>query len=184
MRRILLALLVGVVAVFVSVQAQTFSTHEIVRILSAQGDITSSDLQAALGQWQLELFNLPHKTDFFRAEYVVDANENGKFEIGVDPVYAIMGYPRLATARTTVFCSAPMPFIEIRIQVLADFEVTLNGQAQGMKQFGTILFLSTGDMRGPWIMMLSLDLDNDGTSEGVMGISTRFAVPIIPPQCP
>lgn len=49
-----------------------------------------------------------------------------------------------------------------------------------MKQFGTILFLSTGDVRGPWIMMLSVDLDNDGTSEGVMGVSTRFAVPIIP----
>ncbi len=184
MRRILLALLVGLVVVFLSVQAQTISTHEIVKVLSAQGDVTSSDLQAALGQWQLELFNLPHKTDFFQAQYIVDADENGKFEIGVDPVYTIMGYPRLATARTTVFCNVPMPFVEIRIHVLADFEVALNGQAQGIKQFGTILFLSTGDVRGPWIMVLSVDLDNDGTSEGVMGISTRFAVPIIPPQCP
>lgn len=184
MRRILFALLAGVVTVVLSVQAQTISTHEIVKVLSAQGDVTSSDMQAALGQWQLELFNLPHKTDFFFAQYVVDADENGKFEIGVDPVYTITGYPRLATAQTTVFCSAPMTFAEIRIHVLADFEVALNGQAQGTKQFGTILFLSTGDMRGPWLMMLSVDLDGDGTSEGVMGVSTRFAVPIIPPECP
>lgn len=184
MRRIFIALVLSVVTVVMSGQAQTLSTHEIVRILSAQGDVTSSDLQAALGQWQLELFNLPHKTDFFTAQYVVDADGNGKFEAGVDPVYSINGYPRLATARTTVFCSGPTPFVEIRIHVLADFEVTLNGRAQGGKQFGTILFLSTGDIRGPWFMMLSVDLDNDGTSEGVLGVSTRFAVPIIPPTCP
>ncbi len=52
MRRTLLVLLVGVVAVSVSVQAQSVSTHEIVRILSAEGDVTASDLQAAFGQWQ------------------------------------------------------------------------------------------------------------------------------------
>lgn len=184
MRRIVSALLVGAVIVALSVQAQTISTHEIVKVLSAQGDITSSDLQAALGQWQLELFNLPHKTDFFSAQYIVDADENGRFEVGVDPVYTILGYPRLATAHTTVFCNVPVPFVEIRIHVLADFEVARNGQAQGMKQFGTMLFLSTGDVRGPWLMMLSVDLDNDGTSEGIMGVSTWFAVPIIPPQCP
>lgn len=182
MRRVLLALLVSVVAVFLSVQAQTISTHEIVTVLSAQGDVTSSDLQAALGQWQLELYNLPNKTDFFSAQYLVDADENGRFEVGLDPVYTITGKPRLATATTTVYCGVPEPFVTIRVNVLADFQIVRDSQPFGGPQFGTILFL--GDVRGPWIMMLSLDLDNDGTSEGVMGFSTRFALPIILPQCP
>ncbi|MFN4218357.1 MAG: hypothetical protein ACK4HB_03645 [Candidatus Bipolaricaulia bacterium] len=182
MRRILFALLVGAVAVFLSAHAQTLSTHEIVRILSAQGDVTSSDLQAALGQWQLELYNLPNKTDFFSAQYLVDADENGKFEVGVDPVYTITGKPRLATATATAYCGVPEPFVTIRVNVLADFQVVRDGQPLGGTQFGTILFL--GEVRGPWIMMLSLDLDGDGTSESVMGFSTRFALPIIPPKCP
>lgn len=184
MRRILFALLVGIVTVFVSAQAQILSTHEIVRILSAQGDITSSDLQAALGQWQLELYNLPNRTDFFFAQYLVDADENGKFEAGVDPVYAITGHPRLVTATARVFCGGPAPSVEIRVHVIADFQVTRNGQPVGDAQSGTILFLSSGDVRGPWLMMLSLDLNNDGISEGVLGVSTRFALPIIPPKCP
>lgn len=182
MRRVLFVLLIGVVAV--SVQAQILSTHEIVRILSAQGDVTASDLQAALGQWQLELFNLPNKTDFFSAQYVVDADENGKFEAGVDPVYTIIGQPRLVTATARAFCGGPAPFVEIRVHVIADFQVARNGQPVGGTQSGTMLFLASGDLRGPWIMMLSLDIDNDGTSEGVMGVSTRFALPIIPPKCP
>jgi hypothetical protein len=85
MRRILCALLVGVTVVFLSAQAQTLSTHEIVRVLSAQGDVTTSDLHPALGQWQLELYNLPNRTDFFSAQYLVDADENGKFEVGARP---------------------------------------------------------------------------------------------------
>ena len=182
MRRILSALLVGVGAVVLSVQAQTLSTHEIVRILSAQGDVTSSDLQAALGQWQLELYNLPNKTDFFFAQYLVDADENGKFEMGVDPVYTITGQPRLATATTTVYCGVPEPFVTMRVNVLADFQVSRDSQPLGGTQFGTLLFF--GDVRGPWLMMLSLDLNNDGKPEGVMGVSTRFALPIIPPKCP
>ncbi len=182
MRHILSALLVGVMAAFLSAQAQTLSTHEIVRVLSAQGDVTSSDLLAALGQWQLELSNLPNKTDFFSAHYLVDADENGKFEAGQDPLYTITGKPRLATATATVFCGVPEPFVTIRVNVLADFDVVRDGQRVGGTQFGTILFL--GDVRGPWIMMLSVDLDGDGISEGVMGVSTRFALPIIPPQCP
>ncbi len=169
---------------FSSSQAQTVSTHEIVRILSAQGDVTASDLQAALGQWQLELYNLPNKTDFFQANYLVDTDENNKFEIGVDPVYSITGQPRLVTARATAFCGGPMPFIEMRVHVLGDFQVALNGHPQGGTQSGTILFLSSGDGRGPWLMMLSLDLDGDGGSEGIVGVSTRFALPMIPPQCP
>lgn len=185
MRRIISVLLVGVVAIVVgTVHAQTISTHEIVRVLSAQGDVTASDLQAALGQWQLELYNLPHKTDFFQAEYLVDADANGKFEIGFDPVYTITGQPRLVTARATAFCGNPLPFIEIQVRALADFQVARNGQPQGARQFGTMLFLALGDGRGPWLMNLSVDLDNNGVSEGVMGISTRFMLPIIPPQCP
>lgn len=184
MRRTLCVLVVGVVAVFLSAQAQTVSTHEIVRVLSAQGDVTASDLQAAFGQWQLELYNLPNKTDFFQADYLVDADENGKFEIGVDPVYTITGQPRLVTARATAFCGGPMPFIEMRVHLLGDFQVALNGHPQGGTQSGTVLFLSSGDGRGPWLMMLSLDLNNDGKSEGVLGVSTRFALPIIPPTCP
>jgi len=184
MRRILFALLVGVVTVLLSAQAQTLSTHEIVRILSAQGDVTSADLQPALGQWQLELFNLPNKTDFFQAQYLVDADENGRFEAGLDPVYTIAGQPRLVTATARAFCGGPAPSVEIRVHVIADFQVTRNGQPVGGTQSGTILFLSSGDVRGPWIMMLSLDLDNDGVSEGVLGVSTQFALPIIPPRCP
>ncbi len=182
MRRIPCALLVSVAIVFLSAQAQILSTHEIVRILSAQGDVTSSDLQAALGQWQLELYNLPTKTDFFSAQYLVDADENGRFEMGQDPVYSITGQPRLTTATATAYCSVPEPFVTIRVHVLADFQLSINGQPQGGTQFGTILFV--GDERGPWIMMLSLDLNNDGKSEGVMGVSTRFALPLIPPTCP
>ncbi len=182
MRRILCALLVG--GTFLSAQAQTLSTHQIVRVLSAQGDITASDLQAALGQWQLELYNFPTKTDFFSAQYLVDADENGRFEAGLDPVYEITGQPRLVTAHATAFCSSPQPFVEMRVHVIADFQIRRNGQPQGGPQSGTILFLSSGDVRGPWVMMLSVDLDNDGTSEGVMGISTRFALPLIPPRCP
>ncbi len=184
MRRTLCVLLVGVVAVFLSVQAQSVSTHKIVRILSAQGDVTASDLQAALGQWQLELYNLPNKTDFFSAQYLVDADENGRFEAGVDPVYMITGQPRLVTATARVFCGGPAPFVEIRVHAIADFQLFINGQPVGGAQSGTILFLSSGDRRGPWIMMLSLDLNNDGKSEGVLGVSTRFALPIIPPTCP
>jgi hypothetical protein len=184
MRRILCALLVGVMTVFLSAQAQILSTHEIVRILSAQGDVTASDLQPALGQWQLELYNLPNRTDFFSAQYLVDADENGKFEVGLDPVYEITGQPKLVTAHVKVFCGSPQPFVEIRVQAIADLQVTRNGQPQGGKQAGTILFLASGDLRGPWTMMLSVDLDNDGTSEGVLGVSTRFAVPILIPQCP
>jgi hypothetical protein len=184
MRRILCALLVGVMTVFLSAQAQTLSTHEIVRMLSAQGDVTAADLQPALGQWQLELYNLPNKTDFFSAQYLVDADENGKFEVGLDPVYEITGQPRLVTAHATAFCGSPQPFVEIRVQAIVDFQITRNGQPQGGKQSGTILFLASGDLRGPWTMMLSVDLDNDGTSEGVLGVSTRFAVPILLPKCP
>jgi len=182
MRRILCALLVGVMTVFLSAQAQILSTHEIVRMLSAQGDITASDLQPALGQWQLELYNLPNKTDFFSAQYLVDADENGRFEVGIDPVYTITGKPRLVTATATAYCGVPEPFVTIRVSVLADFQIVRDGQPAGGTQFGTILFL--GDERGPWIMMLSVDLDNDGTSEGVMGFSTRFTLPLLPPQCP
>lgn len=109
MRRILSALLVGVMAVFLSAQAQTISTHEIVKVLSAQGDVTSSDLQAALGQWQLELFNLPHKTDFFQAQYVVDADENGRFEVGVDPVYTIMGIRAWLLRKRPSSATSPCP---------------------------------------------------------------------------
>ncbi len=184
MRRILCALLVGVAIAFLSAQAQIVFTHEIVRILSAQGDVTASDLHAALGQWRLELYNLPNKTDFFSAHYLVDADENGKFEMGLDPVYEITGQPRLVTAHATAFCSSPEPFVEIRVQAIVDLQVTRNGQPQGGKQTGTILFLASGDLRGPWIMMLSVDVDNDGTSEGVLGVSTRFALPIMPPTCP
>ena len=184
MRRILCALLVGVTVVFLSAQAQILSTHEIVRTLSAQGDVTASDLYPALGQWQLELYNLPNKTDFFYAQYLVDTDENGKFEMGLDPVYEITGQPRLVTAHVKVFCSSPEPFVEIRVQAIVELQVTRNGQPQGGKQSGTILFLASGDLRGPWVMMLSVDLDNDGTSEGVLGVSTRFALPIIPPECP
>jgi hypothetical protein len=184
MRRILCALLVGVMTVFLSAQAQTLSTHEIVRMLSAQGDVTAADLQPALGQWQLELYNLPNKTDFFSAQYLVDADENGKFEVGLDPVYEITGQPRLVTAHATAFCGSPQPFVEIRVQAIVDFQITRNGQPQGGKQSGTILFLASGDVRGPWTMVLSVDLDNDGTSEGVLGVSTRFAVPILLPKCP
>jgi hypothetical protein len=184
MRRILCALLVGVMTVFLSAQAQILSTHEIVRILSAQGDVTASDMYPALGQWQLELYNLPNRTDFFSAQYLVDADENGKFEVGLDPVYEITGQPKLVTAHATAFCGSPVPFVEIRVQAIVDLQVTRNGQPQGGKQAGTILFLASGDLRGPWVMMLSVDLDNDGMSEGVLGVSTRFALPIIPPQCP
>ena len=184
MRRILCALLVGITGVFLSAQAQILSTHEIVRTLSAQGDVTASDLYPALGQWQLELYNLPNKTDFFYAQYLVDTDENGKFEMGLDPVYEITGQPRLVTAHVKVFCSSPEPFVEIRVQAIVELQVTRNGQPQGGKQSGTILFLASGDLRGPWVMMLSVDLDNDGTSEGVLGVSTRFALPIIPPECP
>jgi hypothetical protein len=184
MRRILCALLVGVTVVFLSAQAQILSTHEIVRILSAQGDVTASDMYPALGHWQLELYNLPNKTDFFSAQYLVDADENGKFEVGPDPVYEITGQPKLVTAHATVFCTSPAPFVEIRVHVIADFQVSRNGQPQGGKQSGTILFLASGDLRGPWLMMLSVDFDNDGTSDGVLGVSTRFALPLIPPKCP
>jgi hypothetical protein len=185
MRRILCALLVGITVVFLSAQAQIVSTHEVVRILSAQGDVTASDLQAALGQWQLELFNLPNKTDFFSAQYLVDADENGKFEMGLDPVYEITGQPRLVTATARAFCSGPAPFVEVRVHVIADFQVLVNSQPLGGTQVGTILFFSSGGGRGgPWIMMLSLDLNNDGKSEGALGVSTRFALPILPPKCP
>jgi hypothetical protein len=108
MRRILCALLVGVMTVFLSAQAQILSTHEIVRMLSAQGDVTAADLQPALGQWQLELYNLPNRTDFFSAQYLVDADENGKFEVGLDPVYEITGQPKLVTAHVKVFCGSPL----------------------------------------------------------------------------
>ncbi|MCX8102998.1 MAG: hypothetical protein N3E42_00935 [Candidatus Bipolaricaulota bacterium] len=184
MRRILVVLLVGVGAVVLGVQGQVLSTHEIVRVLSAQGDVTSSDLQAALGQWQLELYNLPNKTDFFSAQYLVDADANGKFEVGVDPVYAITGQPRLVTATARVFCNRPDQPVEARVHVIADFQVARNGQPQGGTQSGTILFLALGDLRGPWLMTLSLDLNNDGKSEGVLGMATRFALPLIPPKCP
>jgi hypothetical protein len=120
MRRILCALLVGVMIVFLSAQAQILSTHEIVRVLSAQGDVTASDLQPALGQWQLELYNLPNRTDFFSAQYLVDADENGKFEVGLDPVYEITGQPKLVTAHVKVFCGSPQPFVEIRVQAIVD----------------------------------------------------------------
>ena len=184
MRRILCALLVGVMTVFLSAQAQILSTHEIVRMLSAQGDVTASVMYPALGQWQLELYNLPNRTDFFSAQYLVDADENGKFEVGLDPVYEITGQPKLVTAHATAFCGSPQPFVEIRVQAIVDFQITRNGQPQGGKQSGTILFLASGDLRGPWLMMLSVDFDNDGTSEGVLGVSTRFALPLIPPKCP
>ncbi|MCS6937072.1 MAG: hypothetical protein NZ610_03835 [Candidatus Bipolaricaulota bacterium] len=186
MRRLSLALLALAVLV-VGAEApaqQVLSAHSVLRLLSAEGDLTSSDLQPALGTWRVEISPLPTVSPLFEAIYLVDANADGKFDQNSDPVYALRGVPRLATANVTVRCSGGSPlFIEGRIHVLLDVQVTVNGQPRGGVQFATLMLLALGDLR-TWTMMLSLDLNGDGVSDGITGIATRVAPPLIAPSCP
>ncbi len=163
---------------------QTLSTHTVLRVFAAEGDLFAADLVAAYGRWEAAIFSLPTKKDFFEANYLVDANGDGKFEVGVDPLYTIKGLPTLATASATVRCSGGQPlFIQIRAHLLMNAELFVNGQLRAGAQPATALFLSDS-LRGPWTMTLSLDLNGDGISDSVLGTSTRFAPPLILPSCP
>ncbi|MCI2431640.1 hypothetical protein LM602_03670 [Candidatus Acetothermia bacterium] len=168
----------------VSSLGQTLSTHALLRVFAAEGDLFSADLTAVYGRWEAAIFNLPTKTDFFEANYLADANADGKFEVGVDPFYTIKGSPTLATASATVRCSSGQPlFTQIRVHVLLNVELFVNGQRRGSTQSATAFFLSDR-LRGPWLMTLALDLNGDGISESVLGTSTRFSPPLILPACP
>lgn len=177
---LLLILFVGIS----SAQAQTLSAHAVVRVLAAAGDVTIADLQPALGSWRVEISPLPTVPTLFEAVYLVDANADGKFDHNTDPVYALRGVPRLATASVTVRCSGGSPlFVEGRINILLDVQLTVNGQPQGGVQFATLTLLALGDLR-TWTMILSLDLNGDGVSEGLTGTATRVAPPLLVPSCP
>jgi hypothetical protein len=123
----------------------------------------------------------PSRRDCCSAQYLVDADENGKCDVGLDPVDEITGLPELVyrprekCSVAALSRSSGVP----RAGHCTIFRSTRNGQAARAGSKRARFSFWRRETAGPWTMVLSVDLDNVGTApEGVLGVSTRFAVPI------